>query len=186
MKFRDIFLEETTVDPFEKSLTIASACNLVYRKLFLKPETIAIIPHNGYRSKDKQSSMAIKWLQWIEHTQSIEIQHAYKGREERIGPFKVDGLCGQTIYEFYGCFWHGCPKCMKQRFKISADQYTTAREAYDRTLERKKFLQDKGYTVVEKWQCDLMKDLKKNDKIRAFFENSKIVDPLNPREGKFR
>jgi len=155
----------------------------VYRKLFLKPESIAIIPHNRYRSKDKNSAMATKWLQWIEKTQSIQIQQAYNGREAKIGPYKVDGLCGNTIYEFYGCYWHGCPRCMKQRYKISADQYTTAREAYDRTLERKKFLQDQGFKIVEKWQCELKRDLSKSVKMQKFFEKSKVVDPLNPREG---
>ena len=26
---------------------------------------------------------------------------------------KVDAFCEQTntVYEFQGCFWHGCPKC---------------------------------------------------------------------------
>lgn len=103
MAFRDIFIEETTVDPFDKALTIASACNFVYRKLFLKPETIGIIPHNGYRAKDKQSAIAVRWLQWISHEQKIEIQHAYNGKEATIGPYKVDGLSGTTVYEFYGC-----------------------------------------------------------------------------------
>lgn len=103
MTFRDLFMEVTTVDPFERSLTIPSACSLVYRKIHMKPNTIAIIPHNGYRAKDKQSAIAIKWLLWIEKTKSIEIQSAHNGREAQIGPYKVDGLCENTIYEFYGC-----------------------------------------------------------------------------------
>ena len=33
--------------PFELCITIASLCNLVFRTMFLKKETIAIIPHVG-------------------------------------------------------------------------------------------------------------------------------------------
>lgn len=103
MGFRDLFMEVTTVDPFERSLTIASACNLVYRKLFLKPNSIAIVPHNGYRAKNKQSAIGARWLQWMAKKRNINIRHAQNGLEVKIGPYKVDGIYGKTIYEFYGC-----------------------------------------------------------------------------------
>lgn len=103
MKFRELYMRETLVDPFEASITIASACNLVFRKHFLVPNSIAIIPHNGYRAKDKQSGIGSTWLRWINATENLGIQAAFNGREAQIGPYKVDGLCGNTIYEFYGC-----------------------------------------------------------------------------------
>jgi len=103
MKFRKIFMTETLIDPFEASLTIASACNLVYRKLFLKRNTIAIVPHNGYRAKEKQSAIGATWLRWLNTTENLGIQASFNGGESQIGPFKVDGLCGDTIYELYGC-----------------------------------------------------------------------------------
>ena len=40
--------EDHGVDTLEKPLTIAAACNLVLRGNFLEPESIAIIPINGY------------------------------------------------------------------------------------------------------------------------------------------
>ncbi|CAH1980933.1 unnamed protein product [Acanthoscelides obtectus] len=40
LKFRDLMKTETTVDPFQESTTIASCCNKVFRRNFLKPETI--------------------------------------------------------------------------------------------------------------------------------------------------
>ncbi|XP_028393188.1 uncharacterized protein LOC114517600 [Dendronephthya gigantea] len=48
MDFREMFRDVTSIDPFEKCLTIASACNLVFRRKFLREDTIAIIPPNGY------------------------------------------------------------------------------------------------------------------------------------------
>jgi hypothetical protein len=43
------------IDVFQESITIASACNKVMRKRFLKPDTIGLIPKGGYTSNIKQS-----------------------------------------------------------------------------------------------------------------------------------
>ena len=42
MEFREMLREITGIDPFEKCLTIASTCHLVYRTNFLKKDTIAV------------------------------------------------------------------------------------------------------------------------------------------------
>ena len=103
LEFRDIFIKETDLDPFLTSLTIASACNKVFRKHYLKKNIIGIIPHGGYRRSDKQSIIAIKWLKWISHSEGVQIRHAKNEGEVKIGTYKVDGLSGNTIYEFHGC-----------------------------------------------------------------------------------
>jgi len=183
LKFRDIFMEETTVDPFEKSLTIASACNIVFRKLFLKRDTIGIIPANGYHPSENQSVIALKWLKWLAKTEKIEIRHKLNGGEVKVCKFKVDGLCGKTIYEFYGCLWHGCPTCMKNRTHPTADRMLNATEAYEKTIEKRTILESNGYTVVEMWECKF-KDMIKNDPdLKKFVQSTDIAAPLNPRDG---
>jgi hypothetical protein len=53
LTLRQLFLELTSadgqrgIDPFQKCITIASACNLVFRTKFLRPDTIGIIPAQG-------------------------------------------------------------------------------------------------------------------------------------------
>lgn len=74
------------IDPFEKCITIASACHLVYRSLFLTPETIGIIPAHGYRPEEKQSVMAYQWLSYLAHAKDIYIQHGRNKGEKTIGP----------------------------------------------------------------------------------------------------
>ena len=61
MEFREMLREITDIDPFEKCLTIASACHEVYRTNFLKKETIAVFQPDRYL-KIKQSNMAVKWF----------------------------------------------------------------------------------------------------------------------------
>jgi len=40
--------EDIGIDPFLHNVTIASFCNLLYRRNFMPQDSIAIIPENGY------------------------------------------------------------------------------------------------------------------------------------------
>ena len=91
MKFRRDFIQVTSLDPLQNSITIASACNLLFRNSYLKPNTIGIIPPNGYQPQRKYSNKAIKWLSWVASQEGIRIQHARNGGEVKIGPYFVDG-----------------------------------------------------------------------------------------------
>jgi hypothetical protein len=42
--FRRVFKDFGKIEVFQEPITIASVCNKVFRKLFLKPHTIALIP----------------------------------------------------------------------------------------------------------------------------------------------
>uniref|UniRef100_A0A915IL67 Uncharacterized protein n=1 Tax=Romanomermis culicivorax TaxID=13658 RepID=A0A915IL67_ROMCU len=103
LKFRDIFLEEKGVDPFFTSLTIASACNHIYREKYLLEDTIGLIPHGGYSRAENQSVIGIKWLKYTAETRKIKIRHKLNGGEVKIGPYKVDGIHNREIFELYGC-----------------------------------------------------------------------------------
>ena len=107
--FREMLRDETGIDPFGKSLTIASYCHEVYRTKFLKEDTIAVFTHDR-QLKTKQSNMAVKWLSYVMEKEDIHIQHVRNGGEKRVhGRYSLDGYCEEThtAYEFQGCFWHG-------------------------------------------------------------------------------
>ena len=108
MEFREMFREITDIDPFEKCLTIASACHEVFRNNFLKEETMAIFQSDRYL-KMNQSNTAVKWLSYVMRENSIHIEHVRNGGEKRVGKYSLDGYCAKyhTAYEFQGCFWHG-------------------------------------------------------------------------------
>lgn len=99
LKFRDLFMNITYdgchegIDPFATCITIASACNLVFRKKFLQPETIGIISAHGYRPEEKHSIKALKWLRYMAYTTKLNIKHARNGGEKSIGQYRVDGYC---------------------------------------------------------------------------------------------
>ena len=106
--YREMLREESDIDPFNKSLTVASYCQEVYRTNFLKKDTIAIFS-NDRQWKIKQSNVAVTWLSYISEKEDLYIEHVRNGGEKRVAPYSLDGYCEETntAYEFQGCFWHG-------------------------------------------------------------------------------
>ncbi|XP_071852503.1 uncharacterized protein [Apostichopus japonicus] len=90
------------VDPFKHCMTIASACNLVFRRNFLKPaNTIAAFHHQ----KQKQNSyVSLQWLRYESVRRNIYIQHAQNEGERKMGPYWVDGFAteGTLFLNFKG------------------------------------------------------------------------------------
>ncbi|MCW4344201.1 MAG: hypothetical protein N0E48_12745 [Candidatus Thiodiazotropha endolucinida] len=191
LKFRSLFLDLTTkdnkcgIDPFKQCITIASACNLVFKKNYLENETIGIIPHHGYRPTDKQSVMAFQWLYFMAYDQKISIQHGRNKGEKQIGPYKVDGYyesgSEQVVMEFQGCFWHGCPSCFSRSTVNQVSKLTMA-DLYDQTLEKKKYLESEGYTYVCIWECQFKKELESNPAMKEYIQRLDFVEPLEPRD----
>ena len=154
LKFRTLFQELTStkdskgIDPFERCITIASACNLVFRTTFLDYETIAIIPPHGYRPNAKQSVMAYQWLAYLAHQENINIQHGRNVGETEIA-YKVDGYYesdgNKYVLEFHGCFWHGCPKCFSASTLNPVCEMTMT-DLYEKTMDKKQYIVDQGYT----------------------------------------
>ncbi|XP_023017938.1 uncharacterized protein [Leptinotarsa decemlineata] len=189
LKFREQLLDATNVDPFLEASTIASACNKVFRRNFLKPETIGIIPKNGYRLRDKQSQIALRWLVWEEHQRSINIQHAAKGFEAIVSGVKVDGFCSETnqVFEFQGCYYHGHPKCLKYvRDKLLDNESPkeTLNTKYERTVAKNDRIRELGYELIEKWECEFLKECDGNLEMIEFLKNNSLLknSPLNPRD----
>ena len=188
LQFRKLFKEVTTLDPFSHCITIASACNLVFRHTFLKENTIAIIPPQGYNPNAKYSIIALKWLELLKHETGADIKHARNGGEQElsvnsINPVKVDGWGPEKriAYEFHGCFYHGCLDCY-ERNTINPLTGLTMHEMYEKTLEKKQKLIASGYEVVEMWECKFRKRLKQDEEARKFVEDVNYVTPLEPRD----
>ena len=77
--FRREFLQFGNIDVFHESVTIASACNKVLCKLFLKPETIGLIPTGGYSGNVNYSKKAMMWLLYREQVDCCRIMNGRNG-----------------------------------------------------------------------------------------------------------
>ena len=85
--------------------------NVTVGETRFKRSPIAIVPSNGYVSKDNYSKASIQWLEWImeekrRQKDKIKIEHALNGGEFKIPGtnYRCDGYdrSNNTIYEFYG------------------------------------------------------------------------------------
>ena len=82
----------------------------IYRTNYTPKDTIAVVPE--YVKTDKFSKTSITLLEYMSKNNN-NIQHALNGDEKELiindETYKVDGFCekSNTVYEFYGCFWHG-------------------------------------------------------------------------------
>tara|TARA_B110000285_G_C15053214_1_gene578137 strand:- start:82 stop:1407 length:1326 start_codon:yes stop_codon:yes gene_type:complete len=106
------------------------------------------------------SRKGIDWLQSISAKEKIDIKHALNGGEYAfsLGSGKmarVDGFCKETntVYEFYGDYYHGNPK------KYGADEYNktckkTHGELYEKTMKREEAIKSLGFNFVCIWECD--------------------------------
>jgi G:T-mismatch repair DNA endonuclease (very short patch repair protein) len=155
--FRRDFIEIGNIDVFLEAVTIASACNKVLRKQFLKSETIGLIPAGGYSSNNKYSKKALMWLLHMEQVDDCQIMHARNGREYRLPElphFGVDGYCAETrtVYEFLGCFYHW-HTCQPYRDTPTVSEETLA-ERYERTMSRIEQITRSGYKVTVMWEFE--------------------------------
>ena len=58
----------------------------------------------------------------------------------------------------------------------------TMEQLYNDTMKKVNYLKDQGFRVVQKWGCELKKDLGEDEELDQFFEQYEIIDPLQPRD----
>lgn len=127
----------------ELGITVAGLC---YR---FKKFKININYITGFSFKCSQ------WLDEIILKQNIFIQHIHNSSGEFVIPntkMRVDGYCQQTntIYEFYGDYFHGNPKIYDEMFMTFF--HKTAGELYKQTLKRENIIKSLGYNLVTIWE----------------------------------
>lgn len=105
------------------------------------------------------SKMAMNWLKTLPDYKNI--QHAEsKGGEHKLfkrSREKADGYNKETntVYEFNGCYYHGCPKCYPETRNTILRTKKTREQAYQDTLKKEQKIKDEGYNLVVKWECEL-------------------------------
>lgn len=184
-------------NPF-KSCTFAAACSRYYRTDHMVSNSIGVIPYEGYRRRDKHSLGALKYLKWLAHSEKmadkgVYIRHAGNGGECKIGPYKADGCLRatrndrdlKTIYEYHGCYYHGCLRCFGNQMGKKLATGLTAGEAYYRTCQRIDYFQKAGYAVHEIWECRVKEMLNNDPEMKQFYDNLTLRKPLEHRDALY-
>jgi hypothetical protein len=58
----------------------------------------------------------------------------------------------------------------------------TMGDLYQRTMEKKRYLEGQGYIYVGKWECEFDREVRENDTLRNFVQQSEMINPLEPRD----
>ena len=68
--------------------------------------------------------------------------------EDREKEIPVDGYEpeSKTIFQYYGCKWHGFP-CQKERNSLDEERYA-------KTIDLQKRMEEQGFKIVSVWECE--------------------------------
>ncbi|CAB3978337.1 DNA polymerase [Paramuricea clavata] len=173
--------------------TVAGLALKIYRKNFLKEDQIGQVPTCGYGGVNiNQSAIALCWLKDLEiMLEENNLRLASKLSvcgEQRIMGRYVDGYCEETktIYQFHGCFYHGCERCYDGAC-YNPVLFTKFFTLLVSTQRLTNMFRQAGYTVVEKWECDYRNEVDmtanrlKELRLTSFFE----FIQLEPRDALF-
>lgn len=106
-------------------------------------------------SDNNKSIKEIEWLNSIGiATKFRNILFNFSGKY-----YNVDGidLDKKIVYEFYGDFFHGNPDVYNQN-DINPLLKETYGSLYDKTINREKWIENSGYTIVKVWESDFDKN----------------------------
>lgn len=121
-----------------------------------------------------------------------QIRHAKNVGEQSLvinqRPIHVDGYNPntRTVFEFYGCFFHGCPTCFPNRHtQIRTQDRKTMDDLYQHTQARDQAILQAGYDLQVQWECEWNALKRDRDDIRAFVDGLAFMDRLEPRNAFF-
>ena len=122
----------------------------------------------------------------------MNIRHARNGGEHVIlqgaKTYYVDGYdeTTKTVYEFNGCFWHGCPKCFPDRDKTRHKMHDqTMRDVYEATILKQDALFAEGYSVIVMWECEWTQLKQEDESVRRLVQSFGLAPRLQPRDAFF-
>ena len=112
-----------------------------------------------YGGNTKFSYAACRWIEKQSELTGKHIHHALCGHGgefcaevenvegDRGKDISVDGyeVGSKTIFQYYGCKWHGCP-CQKERNSLDEERYT-------KTIELEKKMKER-FKIVSVWECE--------------------------------
>ena len=107
-----------------------------------------------YGGKKNFSYAACQWIEKQSELIGEHIHHALCGHggefSVKIGGKKifVDGYVPKTrtIFQYYGCKWHGCP-CRKERNSLDEERYS-------KTIDLEEKMKEQGFKLISVWECE--------------------------------
>lgn len=182
----DEFDLENICDPFAY-LTAPGMCSAIFKARFLKKNSIAQVLPSGYENF-RHSQVGLEYVEYVRRTKFPDLLHAQNTHDGKeicvLNKYRVDGFVPSEnlVVEFHGCFWHGCPTCVKDPSKLHPVQKVTYAALYEKTLRREQEMKNAGFSVQSMWECMWRKIKKTDSNVKAETDSIHIKSRLAPRE----
>lgn len=201
-------IDIAAVSPFVQCFTLAQCALVIYRKNFMPENKLGIVPKNNYHMQTAQSKVCRKWLTYLNyfHENIGQNTHFFIQPEVKLSDcgLIVDGYCRNyptegpqspkgVCFEFFGCWHHGCQRCLKSnpidlrkktRTERLEEKGLWTKQLYYQTLAKLDRLKELGYTCHSIWEHEFVSFLKKNKELDKQILNHPFVDyaSLNARD----
>ena len=132
-----------------------------------------------HAKKNGYSLQSIKYFDIINKRLDIFIQHARNGGEHKIRVegrgWRADGYMEEydTVIEFMGCYFHGCPDCVPNKEQIIYGE--TAQKKYDDTQFRLAKIREKYANVIVVWEHEFAEMLDDEETLEDHLLDYKIL-----------
>jgi hypothetical protein len=118
--------------------------------MFLQTPSHHLMGSGCKKCYNNVSRGSIEWLTFLSLQLDIDIQHAENEGEYSIDYsfYKADGYCEElnTIFEYNGCYWHGCADCYPE-----PDEELLKRRK--KTEEKRQHCIKSGFKLIEIYEC---------------------------------
>ena len=145
---------------YDYSITVYTGWNNLIKVICPKHGTFQISANHhlfGAGCQKCSTNVSYSETKWLD---SLKIASILRNKVLKINGTRInaDGYdpATNTIYEFYGDFWHGNPKIYNAD-DINSSNKKKFGELYSNTMEREKFLKENGFNVVSIWEYDFYK-----------------------------
>ena len=178
-----------------------------YVGIAMPQRTLAIVPHGGYDSGKCGTLKDKVWLTYLdklhEETEGVNFipirsRYCIGQKQNKVSNYYLDGFRvlrngSRECFEFYGCYYHGCPSCFPDRskmvhYKHRENGYQTVEKMHVDTVHREVKIKnllgfEEGF---DKWITIWEHECNDNEKIyRSYLNNETnygLCDKLNPRD----
>ena len=122
----------------------------------------------------KYSKPQIEWLNNLQSALNITIENGDNIGEHRIknSRYHADGYNEDynLIFEFHGCFYHGCKKCFKCEDNNDLLK-KTYQELYNNTQKKKEHCIKEGYKYIQIWGCEWTNIKNSNELLQNYIDD---------------
>jgi hypothetical protein len=183
---KNSFDTEGVCDPFAYP-TAPNMCARIFQGKFLKKNSIAQVVPSGY-SNFRHSQTGLEYVEYVKRTRYSDLMHAQNTPDGRevilLNKYRVDGYVPseKIVIEFNGCFWHGCPKCVKNMQIIQPVRGVTYETLLEETQKRQNELEEAGFCVETMWECDWTRLKNECSDVQNIVNDIHVKTRLAPRD----